>query len=109
LIQHQRVERAELVARLDRRVERMWSLGIVEEARRLRAAGIERGTTAQQAIGYRQALDQLDGTLTEAEAIEQTQALTRRYARRQVSWFQRYPASPATDAAAVAHQALDTL
>jgi tRNA dimethylallyltransferase len=109
LIQHQRVERAELVARLDRRVERMWSLGIVEEARRLRAAGIERGTTAQQAIGYRQALDQLDGTLTEAEAIEQTQALTRRYARRQVSWFQRYPAAPAADAAAVAQQALDTL
>jgi tRNA dimethylallyltransferase len=109
LIQHQRVERAELVDRLDRRVERMWSLGIVEEARRLRDAGIERGTTAQQAIGYRQALDQLDGALTETEAIERTQALTRRYARRQVSWFQRYPAAPAADAAAIARSALGTL
>ena len=56
-----------------------------------------------------QALDQLDGTLSEAEAIDQTQALTRRYARRQVSWFQRYPAAPAADAAAIAQQALDTL
>lgn len=109
VILHERVERAELVARLDERVERMWSLGIVDEARQLRTAGIERGTTAQQAIGYRQALDQLDGVLTEREAIERTQALTRRYARRQVSWFQRYPSAPAADAAVIARRALDTL
>nr|WP_241429266.1 tRNA (adenosine(37)-N6)-dimethylallyltransferase MiaA [Agrococcus sp. ARC_14] len=109
IIQHVRIERAALVPRLDARVLRMWQLGLVEEARALRAAGIERGTTAQQAIGYRQALDQLDGTLDEAAAIECTQALTRRYARRQVSWFQRYPAAPAADAAALAHQALGSL
>ncbi|GEK81079.1 tRNA (adenosine(37)-N6)-dimethylallyltransferase MiaA [Agrococcus baldri] len=109
VIQHLRVERAELVERLDARVERMWALGIVDEARRLREHDIERGTTAQQAIGYRQALDQLDGSVTEAEAIERTRALTRRYARRQVSWFQRYPAAPAADAAALARHALDSL
>lgn len=109
VIQHVRVERAELVPRLDARVQRMWQLGIVDEARALRIAGIERGTTARQAIGYRQALEQLDGVLTEAEAIEQTQALTRRYARRQVSWFQRYPASPSADAAVLAQRALDSL
>jgi tRNA dimethylallyltransferase len=109
IIQHERVERAELVARLDARVEQMWALGIVEEARSLREAGIERGTTAQQAIGYRQALDQLDGAVGEAEAIERTQALTRRYARRQVSWFQRYPASPAADAADLARLAVASL
>lgn len=109
IIQHERVVRAELVARLDARVATMWERGILDEARELRAAGIERGTTAQQAIGYRQALDQLDGRIDEAEAIARTQALTRRYARRQVSWFQRYPAAPAADAAALAQRAVATL
>lgn len=109
IIQHERVDRAELVARLDARVAGMWALGIVDEARELRAAGIERGTTAQQAIGYRQALDQLDGRIDEAEAVARTQALTRRYARRQVSWFQRYPAAPPIDAAALAQRAVATL
>ncbi|MCR8670358.1 tRNA (adenosine(37)-N6)-dimethylallyltransferase MiaA [Agrococcus sp. HG114] len=109
IIQHERVERAGLVRRLDERVERMWRDGIVDEARAMRAAGIERGTTAQQAIGYRQALDQLDGLVTEADAIAATQALTRRYARRQVSWFQRYPAAPPADPAALARAALASL
>jgi len=84
-------DRAELVARLDARVERMWEQGMLDEAARLRADGIERGTTAPRAIGYAQALAQLAGEKTEAEAIAETQALTRRYARRQVSWFKRYP------------------
>ncbi|WP_394279982.1 tRNA (adenosine(37)-N6)-dimethylallyltransferase MiaA, partial [Microbacterium sp.] len=85
------VERPELVERLDARVEGMWAAGIVGEARRLKAEGLEEGTTARRAIGYAQALAQLTGELTESEAIAQTQALTRRYARRQVSWFRRYP------------------
>lgn len=84
------VDRAELVARLDARVERMWAAGIVEEAERLRQRGLDRGVTARRAIGYAQALAQLDGELDEPAAIAQTQALTRRYARRQVSWFRRY-------------------
>jgi tRNA dimethylallyltransferase len=109
IIQHERVDRAELVARLDERVLEMWRLGIVDEARALREAGIEHGTTAQQAIGYRQALDQLDGRMTEADAIAQTQALTRRYARRQVSWFQRYPAAPPADSAELAQRAVSSL
>ncbi|MGM1028656.1 MAG: tRNA (adenosine(37)-N6)-dimethylallyltransferase MiaA [Actinomycetota bacterium] len=109
IILHERIERAALVARLDARVAAMWQRGIVDEAHELRAAGIERGTTAQQAIGYRQALDQLDGRIDEAEAIARTQALTRRYARRQVSWFQRYPAAPALDADALAQRAVATL
>lgn len=84
------VPRDELVLRLDRRVEAMWRAGILDEVRALRAAGLERGVTARRAIGYAQALAQLTGDLTEAEAIAETQALTRRYARRQVSWFKRY-------------------
>ena len=85
------VDRPVLVERLDHRVERMWQQGMVDEVRRLRDAGLEQGTTAPRAIGYAQVLAQLRGDMTEAEAIAETQALTRRYARRQVSWFKRYP------------------
>jgi tRNA dimethylallyltransferase len=82
-----RLERERLVPRLDERVERMWRAGLVDEVAALRPSGL--GTTAGRAIGYAQALRQLDGELDEAAAIEETQALTRRYARRQVSWFGR--------------------
>ena len=99
------VERAELVQRLDARVERMWAAGLVDEVSRLREVGLERGATASRAIGYAQALGQLDGRLTQEEAIAETQALTRRYARRQVSWFKRYPEleqlPPMSDAGAI--------
>lgn len=84
------VERSDLVARLDARVHGMWRDGLIAEVEALRANGLAEGSTAARAIGYAQAGAQLDGTMTEAEAIEQTQALTRRYARRQVSWFRRY-------------------
>jgi tRNA dimethylallyltransferase len=84
-------DREQLVPRLDQRVERMWADGLVDEVSRLREQGLERGVTARRAIGYAQALSQLTGDKSEAEAIDETQALTRRYARRQVSWFKRYP------------------
>ncbi|MCR2764851.1 tRNA (adenosine(37)-N6)-dimethylallyltransferase MiaA [Microbacterium sp. zg.B48] len=82
--------RDELVVRLDARVQRMWAAGLVAEVDALRAAGLEDGVTARRAIGYAQALAQLRGEASESEAIADTQALTRRYARRQVSWFKRY-------------------
>lgn len=84
------VPREELVQRLDARVEAMWRDGLVDEVRALRERGLEQGVTARRAIGYAQALAELAGEMTEAEAIAETQALTRRYARRQVSWFKRY-------------------
>ncbi|MDJ0334809.1 tRNA (adenosine(37)-N6)-dimethylallyltransferase MiaA [Salinibacterium sp. G-O1] len=83
-----RAPRDELVSRLDARVEAMWADGILDEAATLRTAGL--GVTAARAIGYAQALAQLDDEISQAEAIEQTASLTRRYARRQVSWFRRY-------------------
>ena len=79
-----------LVERLDRRVERMWANGMLDEVERLVPLGIERGITASRAIGYAQALAQRSGELTREEAVASTQALTRRYARRQNSWFRRY-------------------
>lgn len=85
-----RSPREELVPRLDRRVEQMWKDGLVDEVRSLEKQGLREGVTSHRAIGYAQALDYIDGTLSQQQAIEQTQALTRRYARRQVSWFKRY-------------------
>jgi tRNA dimethylallyltransferase len=91
-----RTERATLVERLDRRGEGMWRDGLLDEVARLRPAGL--GTTASRAIGYAQALEQLDGALTERDAVARTAALTRRYARRQVSWFGRYAGTTWLDA-----------
>lgn len=83
-------ERPVLVERLDRRVGRMWQDGLVDEVRGLLPLGLEQGVTAGRAIGYAQAAAQVRGQLSEGEAIEATAALTRRYARRQASWFRRY-------------------
>jgi len=83
--------RAELVERLDERVRQMWRDGLLDEVGRIGAGAM--GVTASRAIGYAQALGQLAGELTEVEAVEQTAALTRKYARRQVGWFRRYPAA----------------
>ena len=63
--------------------------GLVEEAESLIPEGIRDGKTSSRAIGYSQALAQLDGELTREEAIAQTVQLTQRYARRQMSWFRR--------------------
>ncbi len=92
------IPRDELVVRLDARVDRMWEQGMAAEVEDLRGHGLEDGTTAPRAIGYAQALAQLRGEMTEAEAIAETQALTRRYARRQVSWFRRYKHAQWVDA-----------
>ena len=86
-----RAPREALVQRLNERVVSIWRGGLVDEVRSLIPLGLERGVTASRAIGYAQALGQLRGELAEPEAIEQTAAFTRRYARRQVSWFKRYP------------------
>lgn len=84
-------ERSHLVNRLNLRAERMWQQGILSEAKSLIPEGIREGKTSSHAIGYAQALAQLDGKLTEREAIEDTARLTARYARRQMSWFRRDP------------------
>ena len=95
------VDRPALVQRLDLRVERMWQAGMLDEVARLREDGLERGATASRAIGYAQALAQLRGEKSEQDAVDETRALTRRYARRQVSWFKRYPGIEWLDPATV--------
>ena len=84
-----RMDRETLVARLEERVRLMWSKGMVEETRALISKGLGDSVTAVYAIGYAQALAQLDGELTEDQAIESTAKLTQKYARRQMSWFKR--------------------
>ncbi|MEN9731965.1 MAG: hypothetical protein RL488_1275 [Actinomycetota bacterium] len=84
-------ERAHLVERLGKRAELMWHRGLLEEVQSLIPLGIREGKTSSHAIGYAQALAQLDGTLTREEAIAETVRLTSRYARRQMSWFRRDP------------------
>lgn len=86
-----RVPRDELVARLDARARDMFDKGLVDEVRELIPLGLERGVTASRAIGYAQALSVIHGRATVDEAVDETASLTRRFARRQVSWFARNP------------------
>lgn len=83
------VDRADLPERIAERVTRMWERGLVAEVAALE--GLREGVTASRALGYAQALLQLDGVVDEATAQAQTVAATRRFARRQRSWFRRDP------------------
>ncbi|SCK48499.1 tRNA dimethylallyltransferase [Streptomyces sp. WMMB 714] len=85
------VARPELDARIATRVDRMWEAGLVAEVRALEAAGLRSGRTASRALGYQQVLASLAGECTEAEAREETVRATKRFARRQDSWFRRDP------------------
>lgn len=84
-------DRAHLVNRLEHRAAKMWGQGILREVQDLLPLGVREGKTSSRAIGYAQAIAQLDGVMTEAQAIEDTARLTARYARRQMSWFRRDP------------------
>jgi tRNA dimethylallyltransferase len=84
-----RIPRPVLDERIERRVRRMWDAGLVDEVRALAEAGLREGRTANRALGYRQVLAVLDGELTEREAFDRTVTGTRRFARRQGSWFER--------------------
>lgn len=81
--------REDLVVRLERRVERMWQQGLISEVQGLLQQGLRDAKTAKRAIGYAQALSQLDGEMSQEEAIADTVRLTQKYARRQMSWFRR--------------------
>src|SRR5208337_5099372 len=80
-------ERKELYARIDRRVEQMFARGLVEETRALLARQDSSRIKALGALGYRQACAVAQGQMSLPEAILQTQAATRRYAKRQMTWF----------------------
>ncbi|MER7071099.1 tRNA (adenosine(37)-N6)-dimethylallyltransferase MiaA [Terrabacter sp. NPDC000476] len=86
-----RVDRELLVDRIDRRVDRMWEEGLRGETESLLAQGLRQGVTASRAIGYSQAVAVIDGVMGEEHARAETAQATRRYARRQESWFRPDP------------------
>jgi len=108
------VDRAELDARIAARTGRMFAAGLVEEVRRLDRAGLREGRTASRALGYAQVLRFLAGDCSEGEARAQTILATRRFVRRQESWFRRDPRvtwlpAGAADAGDLLQRALATI
>jgi tRNA dimethylallyltransferase len=89
---------AELDERVARRVDAMWNAGFVDEVAALADDGLRDGPTASRALGYAQVLQQFDGALTAEQARERTVATTRRFVRRQRSWFRRDAATTWFDA-----------
>jgi tRNA dimethylallyltransferase len=108
------VDRAELDARIADRTGRMFDGGLVEEVRGLERAGLRAGRTARRALGYAQVLRFLAGDCSEEEARAQTILATRRFVRRQESWFRRDPRviwlpAGAADAGELLDRALATI
>ncbi|MFD3511738.1 tRNA (adenosine(37)-N6)-dimethylallyltransferase MiaA [Streptomyces sp. NPDC058657] len=108
------VARPELDARISARVDRMWDAGLVAEVRALEAQGLREGLTASRALGYQQVLAALAGDCTDEEARAETVRATKRFARRQDSWFRRDPrvhwlSGAAEDRAELPHRALALL
>ncbi|MEZ5091806.1 tRNA (adenosine(37)-N6)-dimethylallyltransferase MiaA [Nocardioides sp.] len=85
------IDRPTLDARIEARVEAMFGAGLVAEVRRLREAGLDEGRTAREAIGYRQVSAYLRGECGLEAARDDTVRATRRFARRQDSWFRKDP------------------
>ena len=83
------MDRAELGARVESRIDRMWERGLVNEVDSLISLGINQATTARRALGYAQIIAMRAGEISEPEAIEDTKRATRQYVRRQETWFSR--------------------
>jgi tRNA dimethylallyltransferase len=91
-------ERDELYRRIDERVDRMLEEGLIDEVRRLHAAGLDERLTAIQAHGYKEVIGYLRGQYDLEEAIRITKRNTRHYARRQLSWLRQEPGIHLLDA-----------
>jgi tRNA dimethylallyltransferase len=86
-------DRADLYARIDRRVEQMVSDGLFDEVEGLLREGVSPACTAMQAIGYKEAARALRGEISREEAAALIQLNSRRYAKRQLTWFGRNPSA----------------
>lgn len=83
------MDRARLYERINLRVDQMLAQGLVEEVKRLRSMGCRKGMTSMQGLGYKEMLDYLEGELTFEQAAELLKRDTRRFAKRQLTWFRR--------------------
>ncbi len=81
--------RERLYERIERRVDEMINLGLVEEVQRLKDMGVKRGMSSMQGLGYKEILDYLDGVTTLEEAVYLIKRDTRHFAKRQLTWFRR--------------------
>ncbi|KSU66362.1 tRNA (adenosine(37)-N6)-dimethylallyltransferase MiaA [Arthrobacter sp. NIO-1057] len=84
-------DRTALHEALETRVQKMDAMGLAAEVAGLLEQGLREGKTSSRAIGYQQYTDYLDGKITRAEAIDQTVIATRKFARRQITWFNADP------------------
>ena len=85
-------DRGELYRRIDKRVDIMLEMGLMEEIRSLLDSGIPEKCTAMQAIGYKEFVNALEGREPLSQAAEEVKKATRNYAKRQLTWFRRNPA-----------------
>ena len=108
-------QRKDLYARIDRRVEIMLEMGLMQEIRELLSSGIPEHATAMQAIGYKEFVDVLAGRCSLEAAVALVQQSSRRYGKRQLTWFRRNrdmhwiirePETPAQEILAQARQIL---
>ncbi len=102
---------AVLEQRIDERVERFFREGLVEEVRGLLGRGIPEGANCFKALGYREVLSHLAGELGIEDTVALVKANTRRYARRQLTWFRKEPGVrwfEAREPAADLHAAIET-
>lgn len=83
------VDREVLYDKINRRVDIMMENGLADEVKNIMDMGIQRDSTAMQAIGYKEIAEYLDGDITLEEATEKIKQGSRRYAKRQLTWFRR--------------------
>ncbi|MCH4249957.1 MAG: tRNA (adenosine(37)-N6)-dimethylallyltransferase MiaA [Microbacteriaceae bacterium] len=94
-------DRALLAQRIRGRAEQMWASGLAGETDRLLDRGLRGSPTASKAIGYAQAMEFLDGTMTASEAVDQISRATVKLTKRQRTWFRRYPDATRLDGASL--------
>ena len=82
-------QRDDMRALIDLRVDKMVDAGLLEEVKWLLKSGLPRSATALQAIGYKEFLGVLDGTMTVEDALEEVKLRSRQYAKRQLTWLRR--------------------
>lgn len=82
------MEREQLYNRINKRADRMVEMGLVEEVKRLESY---RGENALKTVGYKEIFAYMDGKYSLDEAIQKIKSNTRNYARKQITWFRRYP------------------
>jgi len=106
-------ERKELYSRINQRVDRMISDGLMDEVQKLAGMGYDRGLNALNTVGYKEVFDYLDGTVNRETMVELIKRNTRRFAKRQITWFKaderihQTPMTETLDLAMVARKIVD--